>query len=258
MKSVQSTFIVILLIFCQTALAWGPTGHRVVGYVAQQHLTKKASKKVNEILNLYSLEMCGNHMDFIKSDTNYKHMNSWHYVSIPDGMHYDESSKNPKGDVIATIEQIILELKTKEFNVFENEEFAIMALVHMVGDIHQPLHVGLAEDRGGNNVRVEWFGKRTNLHRMWDSELIDHLKLSYRELGDHINRDITPAQIKIWQKTSVRDWAKESQKLRAACYDFGDKKKLGYNYSFRHTKTIQLRLEQAGVRLAGLLNEIYG
>jgi hypothetical protein len=93
---------------------------------------------------------------------------------------------------------------------------------------------------------------------MWDSELIDHLKLSYRELGDHINRDITPAQIKIWQKTSVRDWAKESQKLRAACYDFGDKKKLGYNYSFRHTKTIQLRLEQAGVRLAGLLNEIYG
>jgi hypothetical protein len=56
----------------------------------------------------------------------------------------------------------------------------------------------------------------------------------------------------------VRDWAKESQKLRAACYDFGDKKKLGYNYSFRHTKTIQLRLEQAGVRLAGLLNEIYG
>ena len=95
MKSVQSTFIVILLIFCQTALAWGPTGHRVVGYVAQQHLTKKANKKVNEILKFYSLEMCGNHMDFIKSDTNYKHMNSWHYVSIPDGMHYDESSKNP-------------------------------------------------------------------------------------------------------------------------------------------------------------------
>lgn len=257
MNSIQFKLVIVLLIFCQTATAWGPLGHRVVGYVAQKHLTKKASKKINEILKLYSLEMCGNHMDFIKSDTNYNHMNSWHYVSIPDGMHYNESSKNKKGDVIATIDQIMTELKTKEFNVFESEEFAIMALVHMVGDIHQPLHVGLAEDHGGNNVRVEWFGKRTNLHRIWDSELINHLKLSYRELGDHINRYITPAQVKIWQKNSVIDWAEESQKLRIACYDFGDKKKLGYNYSFRHIKTIELRLEQAGVRLAGLLNQIY-
>ena len=152
MKSIQSTFVAILIIFCQNAIAWGPTGHRVVGYVAQQHLTKKASKRVNKILQLYSLEMCGNHMDFIRSDKNYRHMNSWHYVSIPDGMHYDESDKNPKGDVISTIEQIMIELKTKEFTVFESEEFAIMALVHMVGDIHQPLHVGLSEDRGGNKV----------------------------------------------------------------------------------------------------------
>jgi len=258
MKSIQSTFVVILVIFCQTAIAWGPTGHRVVGYVAQQHLTKKASKRVNKILKLYSLEMCGNHMDFIRSDKNYRHMNSWHYVSIPDGLHYDESDKNPKGDVISTIEQIMIELKTKEFTVFESEEFAIMALVHMVGDIHQPLHVGLSEDRGGNKIKVEWFGEKTNLHRVWDTDMIDHLKLSYRELGDHINRDVTPTQVADWQGSSVKEWAAESQKLRSACYDFGDKKNLGYSYSFRHTKTIQLRLEQAGVRLAGLLNEIYG
>ena len=76
MKLVQYTFLLFFLIFCNTALAWGPTGHRVVGYVAQKHITKKASKKVNEILQLYSLEMCGNHMDFIRADANYKHMNS--------------------------------------------------------------------------------------------------------------------------------------------------------------------------------------
>lgn len=257
MKSVQSTFLLFFLIFCNTALAWGPTGHRVVGYVAQKHLTKKASKKVNEILQLYSLEMCGNHMDFIRADANYKHMNSWHYVSIPDGMNYHESNKNPKGDVIATIEKLMIELETKEFELVENEEFAIMALVHMVGDIHQPLHVGLSEDRGGNKVKLEWFGEKTNLHRIWDTDMIDHLKLSYRELGDQIDRNVTPSQVANWQSTSVRDWADESQKLRSACYDFGDKTKLGYSYSFRHKQTVQLRLEQAGVRLAGLLNQIY-
>jgi hypothetical protein len=127
----------------------------------------------------------------------------------------------------------------------------------MVGDIHQPLHVGLSDDRGGNKVKVEWFGEKTNLHRLWDTDLINHLKLSYRELGDQIDRNVTPNQVANWQSTSVRDWAEESQNLRAACYDFGDKKRLGYSYSFRHTKTIQLRLEQAGVRLAGLLNQIY-
>ena len=87
--------------------------------------------------------------------------------------------------------------------------------------------------------------------------MINHLKLSYRELGDQIDRNVTPNQVANWQSTSVRDWAEESQNLRAACYDFGDKKRLGYSYIFRHTKTIQLRLEQAGVRLAGLLNQIY-
>ena len=257
MKLIRISTLLVFLCAAVQLWAWGQTGHRVVGYVAQQHLSAKASKQVNQVLTKFSLEMSGNYMDFLRSDTNYRFMNSWHYVSIPDGMRYEDIIPNPKGDVISIIEQLIVELRTKQFKLVKDEEFAIMALVHLVGDLHQPLHVGLAEDKGGNDIKVKWFGEATNLHHVWDSELIDHEQLSYVEWGKHVNRSIKKWQVKAWQSSTVRDWAQESQDLRKACYDFGDNVNLKYEYSFRHLKTVELRLEQAGVRLAGLLNSIY-
>ncbi|PCJ67951.1 MAG: S1/P1 Nuclease [Bacteroidetes bacterium] len=258
MKVTRCFSLITVLFIASSVFAWGKTGHRVVGYVAQQHLTKKASKQIDKILTSYSLEMSGNYLDFIRADTNYRFMNSWHYVSIPDGKRYEDITPNSRGDVIAKIEELILELKTKDFKIVKDEEFALMALVHLVGDLHQPLHVGLAEDRGGNSIKVQWFGKETNLHHVWDSEIIDDQQLSYTEFGNHINRGIDKSLVKVWQSTSVRDWAHESQDLRGACYDFGKFTNLRYRYTFRHLKTVETRLEQAGVRLAGLLNDIYG
>jgi hypothetical protein len=123
--------ISLSLLLAHTSFGWGKTGHRVVGLVAQQYLTKKASKKIDKILGTYSLEMSGNYMDFLRSDTSYRHMNPWHYVSIPDGKRYEDITPNPKGDVIWAIETLVEELKTKEFKIVPNEEFAIMALVHL-------------------------------------------------------------------------------------------------------------------------------
>lgn len=248
----------IALVCSMQLLAWGKTGHRVVGYVAQQHISKKAHKNIDKLLNGYSLEMSGNYMDFIKADTHYKHMGAWHYVSIPDGKTYEDSIRNPKGDVIWVIETLIEELKTKKFKIVPSEEFAVMALVHFVGDLHQPLHVGLAEDKGGNSVNLEFFGEKTNLHRVWDSDLIEHQGLSYTEWGAHINRGVSRLQVLEWQSTTVRYWAAESQLLRTQCYDFGTKTNLKYDYIYRHMSTVEKRLEQAGVRLAGILNELYG
>ena len=258
MKNYRLLSLVILLASVTSAFAWGKTGHRVVGYVAQQHLTKKASKNIDKILTQFSLEMSGNYLDFIRSDSNYRFMSSWHYVSIPDGKRYEDITPNPKGDVIAKIEELILELNTKDFKIVKDEEFALMALVHLVGDLHQPLHVGYAEDRGGNSIKVEWFGEETNLHHVWDASIIDHQQLSYTEWGNHINRGVDKLQVAYWQSTTVRDWAHESQDIRKSCYDFGEYTNLKYNYVFRHLNTVETRLEQAGVRLAGLLNDIYG
>jgi len=254
----KSVLIFTLVAISQMVFAWGQTGHRVVGYVAQQHLTKKASKRINKILTTYSLEMSGNYLDFIRSDSNYRFMNSWHYVSIPNGKRYEDITPNAGGDVIAKIEALLIELETKNFKTVKDEEFAIMALVHLVGDLHQPLHVGLAEDRGGNSIKVMWFDEESNLHRVWDSDIIDHQQLSYTEFGNHVSRNITKEMVKAWQGSGVREWANESQDLRAACYEMGDDTILKYDYIYKHIATVETRLVQAGVRLAGLLNRIYG
>ena len=108
MENIKKVVLVFSLVaISQMVFAWGQTGHRVVGYVAQQHLTKKASKRVNSILTNYSLEMSGNYLDFIRADSNYRFMSSWHYVSIPNGKRYEDITPNAGGDVIAKIEELL-------------------------------------------------------------------------------------------------------------------------------------------------------
>lgn len=251
-------FIFTVLLTPIKSFSWGKTGHRVVGYVAQEHLTRKASKKIDRILTDYSLEMCGNYMDFIRSDTQYRFMGPWHYCTVPDGKRYKDITPPEQGDAVTKIVDLVNELKTKDFKSVKDEEFAIMCLVHLVGDLHQPLHVGNGKDKGGNAIKVSWFGEETNLHRVWDEHLIQHQQLGYVEFGNHIMRGTSKEQVKLWQSTGVLDWTNESQDLRAACYDFGTYTNLKFRYNFRHIETVEKRLLKGGVRLAGLLNEIYG
>jgi hypothetical protein len=129
-------------------------------------------------------------------------------------------------------------------------------LIHLVGDIHQPLHVGGGNDRGGNDVKIMWFRADSNLHRVWDSDMIDDTRLSYTEFAESLERP-NEAKLKQWQKTSVRDWANESKGYRKQVYDYKNGK-LGYEYSYYHLHIVRHRLMQAGIRLAAVLNEIYG
>ena len=122
-------------------------------------------------------------MDEIRSDSLYDFTSDWHWVTVPDGQNYAQTEKNPKGDVIFTIERIITELKSKKLSAKQESEYVKM-LIHLVGDIHQPLHVGGGADRGGNEVKLMWFRVESNLHRIWDSDMIDDTRLSYRELAE--------------------------------------------------------------------------
>ena len=116
--------------------------------------------------------------------------------------------------------------------------------------------MGTGTDKGGNEVKVKWFGQTSNLHGVWDSGMIDRSRLSYTELAQSLGRP-PKSNILLWQQTNVWGWATESMKLRGQVYAIGDGK-LGYEYSYQHWDTVKLRLLQAGVRLAGILNEIYG
>jgi hypothetical protein len=250
-----AVFAQLFLLLSVSVFAWGPTGHRATGLVAEKYLSKKAKKELQRILGGQSLAMASTWMDEVRSDSTYNYMTDWHWVTIQDGQTYDESEKNPNGDVVQTIERIILELKSKKLSAKEEIEH-LKILIHLVGDIHQPLHVGGGNDRGGNDVKVMWFRTDSNLHRVWDSDMIDDTHLSYTELGESLEKPSTE-KLNALQKSIVRDWATESMSFRKRVYDYGNGK-LGYRYAYVNFEIVRERLLHAGVRLAGVLNEIYG
>lgn len=255
MKRFILLFACLLIIF--QSFGWGATGHRIVGLIAERHLTKKAKRNIEKVLGLETLAEVSNYMDFIKSDETYRHMSPWHYATIPDDKTYAEAGTPEEGDVIITIQRLMGELNSKSFTDYD-EAFALKCLVHLIGDIHQPLHVGNGQDRGGNDVRIEYFWESTNLHRVWDSQMIDGQKYSYTEYVEWIDHP-TDEQLEAWSSLNVLDWANESKMHRDQCYEtMPENEKLSYRYDFDNIDLLNRRLLQAGIRLANVLNEIYG
>ncbi len=236
--------------------AWGNTGHRVVGQIAYEHLTLKARKNIQAILGDEHLGMVGNYMDFVRSNPAMDYMVPWHYCTVPEGKTYDEVGAPQEGDAVVAIERIIKELTSKNFT-YESEIENLKYLVHLVADIHQPLHVGNGLDKGGNAVKVNFMWEDMNLHRLWDSGLIDFQQLSYTEYVNWINHP-NIVEIEQWQKDDIMTWVKEAYDLRSQVYDIPENGKISYKYNYDNIAIVNDRLLKAGVRLAGILNKIYG
>lgn len=254
MRKVISCMVLLIMITFQS-LGWGPTGHRVTGLIAEKYLHNKARKALSKILKGQSLAMAGTWMDEIRSDSAYDHMADWHFVTIAEGLSYEQSEKNQNGDILQTLERVMTALKTRNLSPEQEGEY-LKILIHLAADLHQPLHVGARPDKGGNDIQVMWFRNPSNLHRIWDSDMIDDTRLSYTELAASLDTP-TQEQLQSWQKSSIYDWARESQSYQKQVYDYGNGR-LGYRYSYVNFPVVRLRLLQAGVRLAGILNELYG
>ena len=251
MRTIYIFFISIFLSL--QSFGWGQTGHRVIGQIAENHLSKKVKKQIDKLLDGTSIAMVSNFMDEIKSEPKYDSLGPWHYCTIPDGEAYKGAPK--EGDIIEAINTYIKILKAGNISK-EEEAFALKCLIHLVGDIHQPLHVGNGTDRGGNDVRVTYFWQSSNLHRVWDSGIIDGKSLSYTEYVAWIDNAMKP-QIDQWQNDGIMVWAQESMSFRPQVYNLPEDKKINYRYDYDNIATVNLRLLQAGIRLAGILGEIY-
>jgi hypothetical protein len=244
------------------SLAWGVLGHRIVGEIADSYLTAKTKAEIKKILGNESIAMASNWGDFIKSDSSYDYLYNWHFINFPGDLDSQELQtylgKDTVTDVYTRINFLIKELKNKQLPV-EQKRMYLRLLIHLVGDAHQPLHAGHKEDLGGNRVKVLWFNNPSNLHSVWDESLVNLQQLSYTEYTRAINFT-TAAQRLSWQKQTISQWIIESYQIAEKLYDEikEENQKLGYRYNFVHINTVNDRLLKGGVRLAGLLNQIFG
>ena len=254
-------FIAFFLFYFDTphyasAEAWGSTGHRVIGAVAQKHLTPKTAQQVNALLGGMSLAFVSTYADEIRSDNRYDHLAPWHYVNMDQHTRYHEAEKTPKGDIVTAIKTCIETLKNPTASK-EDKAFYLKLLVHFIGDIHQPFHAGRKEDRGGNSIDLFWFGKRTNLHRLWDTDLIEHYNMSYSELAADLPKR-TIHEKAVVMAAPLLDWVNQSQDLANTLYDKTPQgSRLGYVYHYQNFETVRKQLLDAGLRLAATLNTIF-
>lgn len=256
MKAKFIYVLVFLIAFSIDANAWGSKGHRVVGEIAQEYLTPKTKKKIKQLLNGQSLAFVSTFGDEIKSDSRYREFYTWHYINIPLDADYETSEKNPDGDLVTGIDFCINIIKD-ENSSDDDKIFYLKLLVHLIGDLHQPMHIGLKEDKGGNDFKVQWFYKDSNLHRVWDSDMLDGYGMSYSEFAS--NADVlSKNQVKAIQEGTVVDWVNEVHVLTNKVYKSVEAgENLRYRYSYDYLNTARKQLQIAGIRLAEVLNDLF-
>jgi hypothetical protein len=273
-------WLIILLISVSQIHGWGLRGHRVVGRIAENHLTPAAAQMVRDLLGDIPLARIANEADRLRSEAAWACAAPLHYASVEDGEIYQSSKKNPKGDIIQALVYFEGKLRDRAAPQ-ERRVLALKWLVHLVGDLHQPLHVGRSCDRGGNSVEVLWFDKKSNLHKVWDSDFINDEELSYTEFADFLDKEQQPSPD--LRAGSYADWADELRIVRAELYTCHSKDgccaagkncrdntlafgscadaqpfvpRLGYAYGEKNRKLLERQLYRAGVRLAAILNAV--
>lgn len=242
------------------SLGWGVLGHRITAEIAEYYLTEKAKAEIKKILGKESMAMASNWADFIRSDSSYN-FDNWHYINLDSGMTRSEVQAllqtDTASNVYTRIHFLVKELKNKSLPLAKKRMY-LKLLIHFVGDVHQPMHTARRKDYGGNRVRVNWFSTPTNLHAVWDESLVNFQQLSYTEYTRAINHT-TKTQRLSWQKQPVSQWVLESYEIAEKLYSEirEPNQRLSYDYNFRHIHTVNERLLKGGVRLAGILNELF-
>ncbi|KAI3676760.1 hypothetical protein L1987_86373 [Smallanthus sonchifolius] len=284
---VRGTFsILLLLILVPGNLGWGKEGHYATCKIAQSFLSEEALKAVKELLP----ETEGDLASVCSWPDEIKYMYKWqwtselHYVDTPDfrcNYEYcrdchDSSGVKDRcvtGAIYNYTEQLVTGYNASNSVVKYNLTEALMFLSHYIGDVHQPLHVSFTSDEGGNTITVRWYKRKTNLHHVWDSDIIESaMKTFYdkdidvmisaieKNITDGWNNDISSwANCTSGEEVCPDPWASES--IKCSCnYAYRNAtpgSTLGDEYFLSRLPIVETRLAQGGVRLAATLNRIF-
>ncbi len=237
--------------------AWGPQAHRIVAEIAQINLEPGIKARIAKDFNIIKLSNISVWADKIRDERTGE--KPWHYTNIAKGKkYYDRKRDCPRGNCVT---EKIFQFETTlrdEKKSSDKRRDALKYLVHFVADVHQPLHLGNKEDRGGNEIKVTHDYKETKLHALWDSGLIFLNKgQSLPGYARKLNRQISPADIRKWSAGTAREWSDESRFLAlkyAYPMELTALKQLKFEYVDQAHQVVKMQLSKAGIRLADLLN----
>lgn len=259
MKS-KFLFPIMAIFGALSLISWGVTGHRTIAKIAENHLTAKANVAVKAILGDEEIPLVSTYGDEIRGNEKYRSTGNWHYVNAPQDLDYAQFVRYLKTDTNANVYNALLKMvgELKNPKASKDEKvFALKMVIHLVGDLHQPMHVSRAEDQGGNKIKLKYNYKETNLHSIWDSGLIEYNGFTFTEMATALD-NMSDAEIKAWQSDNVTKWLFESYQISAKLYqEVEGKTSLDYTYYPEHSAIYKERIQKAGIRLAGLLNGIY-
>lgn len=248
----------LLVFFIASLLSltnWGSTGHRALAEVASFYLTENAKNKINEILDGETIVTVSMYADDIRSDNRYDKYYDWHFINMELDKDYKDAVPSEKGDVFIAINKC-LDILESDSLTDSDKSFYLKLLIHFIGDLHQPMHIGRYEDRGGNRVYVKWFGRNSNLHRVWDSEMINGYNMSYSELAKNLP---TPENLEIeFERDDLIDWVNETHSYTRKIYnDVSIDDNLGYEYQYQNFQIVRELILKGGMRLASVLNYLF-
>ncbi|GLS26875.1 S1/P1 nuclease [Marinibactrum halimedae] len=255
--------LLILMCSSPSVFAWGPVGHSLVCEIAWSTLTEPTKQWVLPIVQSKgydSLADACNWADEIRREPQYKHLSPMHYVNVSKAASdFNEETVlcGPKSCVIEAISTYQGYLAAKEGSQAE----ALLLLGHFVGDIHQPLHTGYKEDRGGNDILQSFKGRKSlRLHYVWDVSLLEESGVhDYRKTSKEFMSKVTRKEKDKWTADlSPMSWAEESHQWLLEAYEVekSDRPQIDQSYIDRFAPVVHERILAAGLRLGEILNRL--
>jgi len=253
----NGVLILLLGAISVTALAYDAVGHRTIADIAYANLSKSAKKQCDKVLGKHGIIYASTWADEIRSDKNYDYSYKWHYQNLKDSlsiMQIDALFKNPTAEgehLFFALEQLTERLKKDK-----NDAEALKFLVHFMADLHQPMHLGHVEDLGANKISVQWFGRSTNLHAVWDGMITESNNMSYTEFSQFLQDKFQNVKAQK-QAESLLESVYKVYVLRTEVYNYGVSDKSNYSYIFKFTNKNNEMIYNAGIQLAKRLNELF-
>jgi hypothetical protein len=249
----MKNLLILFIIFASfKSFSWSKDGHQIVAQIAKQYLNKPVLDSVQKYLDTLSFEEASTWMDDQRKNHEFDYLKPWHYVNIAKDATY---VKTEKPNLINQLQLAIKNLKNhKKLNATEIN-FNLKVLFHLVGDLHQPLHCGYLEDKGGNDVELHYLKRKNNLHHVWDNDLIASNKIDSTScLG--FTRGLSDKQIQKIEKIDIMAWVNDSRFYLPFIYDIKDST-INNEYILTSNEIIILQLSNAGIRLASILNSSF-